>query len=131
MWWEWWAAHQRQRDGADTLRKVKAHTIATDIGIKISKTDWIDNNLADAIAKETMKRFPQDLETQNRFTKAERAVTAWAKWIGILGTLDFDDGCERPPEKLARPNRAGRRHGNARRISPHVLEWDHNAEILR
>ena len=50
QWREWWAAHKRKRDGAETLRKVKAHTTATDIGINISEIDRISNDLADAIA---------------------------------------------------------------------------------
>ena len=63
----------------------------------MSETDRIGSDLAGAKAKEAMNRFLQDLDAQERFAKVERAVTAWAKWIGILGTLDFDDDCERPP----------------------------------
>ena len=79
LWREWWAARRQNRDGAETLRKVKAHTTAADIDIKISDTARIGNDLADAIAKESMKRFPQDFEAQDGFAKAKRAVTAWAK----------------------------------------------------
>ena len=79
LWKEWWAAHRRKRNGPEGLRKVKAHTTAADIGTKISEVDRIGNDLADAIAKEAMKRFPHDPEAQDWFAKDERAVTTWAK----------------------------------------------------
>ena len=66
----------------ECLRKVKAHTTTADIGVKISEIDRIGNDLADAIAKEALIRFPDDPSAQERFEKAERAVTAWAKLIG-------------------------------------------------
>ena len=75
--------------------RVKAHTTAADTGVKISVTDRIGNDLADAIAKEALSRFPHDTQTLERFVKAERAVTAWAKWIGILGTLEVEDEAPR------------------------------------
>ena len=71
LWWEWWAAHKRKRDGAEALRKVKAHTTAAGIGIKMTETDMIGNDFADAIVKDAMKRFPADSVAQERFAKAE------------------------------------------------------------
>ena len=94
-----WQAHRRKGDGAECLRKVKAHTTAADIGVKISVVDRIGTDLADAIAEDTRSRFPNDPQALGRFAKTKRAFTAWAKWIGILGTLEVEDDCERPPEE--------------------------------
>ena len=82
--------------------------IDSDIAVNISEVGRIGNDLADAIAKEAFNRFSHDPHTLERFVKAERAVTALAKWIGILRTLDIDDDCERPQQGRIGSRRLGR-----------------------
>ena len=124
-------AHRQRGDGAECLRKVKTKTTATDIGVKISEIDRIGNDLTDAIAKEALSRFPDDPIAQELFEKNERAVTAWAKWIGILGTLDIEDDCRRPPQKRPASRRLGIRLGHARLNRPHILVWDNDSDLCR
>ena len=47
------------------------------------------NDLADAAAKRALAIFPYDSEAYGRHAVAEGAVTAWAQWTGILGTLEI------------------------------------------
>ena len=110
------AREQEKSDGTESLRKVKAHTTAADIGVKISDIDRIGNDLADAIAKDALSRFPDDPTASERFVKNE-AVTAWAKWIGILGTLDVEDDCGAVTAEAA-SIRAARCEAKARQQNP-------------
>ena len=91
---------------------MKAHTTAADIGVNISEADRVGNDMADTITKEALCRFPSDPQALARFAKAERAVTAWSKWIGILGTLEIEDDCERPHKErhLETSRRQARAH---------------------
>ena len=61
------ASTRNRGDGAECLRKVKAHTTGADIGV--TEIDRIGNDLADAIAKEALSRFPYDSNAQARFEK--------------------------------------------------------------
>ena len=131
LWREWWDAHRAKGDGPECLQKVKTHTTAADVGTRISAIDRLGNDLADAAAKRAVARFPFDVEASERYAVAERAVTAWAQWIGILGTLEIEEDCERHqavPKVTASLLRRWVPHAE---VLAHIPYWDAEDEIWR
>ena len=59
LWKKMWDAHRRKGDGPECLKKVKTHTTAADIGVKIFMIDRMGNDLADAAAKTNLGHLPK------------------------------------------------------------------------